>query len=78
MNYKTTITGKPFAEGSLRVYVNGVRLSSSSMMPVAVWDGSSWRNTYVASQNPVAGTFSLNRVLGGTEFIFIDFDESFD
>lgn len=74
VHYKTTISDTPFMEGTLRVYVNGVRLSESS---VNVWTGSAWVPTNIASQDYASGSFSLNRTLGVTEDIRIDFDESF-
>lgn len=75
-SYKTTISDTSFMEGSLRVYVNGVRLSEFPYA-VRVWDGSSWNSTHVSSQNYELGVFSLNRILGANEIVRIDFDESF-
>jgi len=74
--YATTSISTPFAEGTLRVYVNGVRLSGSSV-PVPNSSGSSFLPTYIASESSSDGTFVLNRSLAGSDNIRIDFDEMF-
>lgn len=89
-NYRTTAINTPFRPGSLRVYVNGMRItgdpvkvlnysSSSVTIPnsggIAVFPASAWINTYIASENPSGGTFELNRSLSPSDVIRIDFDE---
>jgi hypothetical protein len=78
-NFLTTSLGTAFVEGSLRVYVNGVRLSGAPTM-VCSWfsSSSSCVETYVEVQDYEAGTFSLNRALSEDDVIIIDFDEIFD
>ena len=88
-NFKTTALSTSFVEGSLRVYVNGVRLSDYAVM-VCSWSSSSssssscasggccFKATYVESQDYEAGTFSLNRAISEDDVITIDFDEIFD
>lgn len=89
-NYRTTSVNTPFKEGSLRVYVNGMRMTSVPVkvlnysaaavtIPnsggISVFPASSWVNTYIASENPTGGTFELNRSLSPSDVIRIDFDE---
>jgi hypothetical protein len=79
-NYKTTSVNTAFKEGSLRVYVNGFRLSSSSSVIVLVGDNplisESWKNLYVQSQSHTQGTFSLSQPINSDSVILIDFDQS--
>lgn len=75
-NFKTTALSTRYEEGSLRVYVNGVRLYSTSV-PVPNPSGSSFTATYVATQSHTEGSFSLNRSLSASDVIRIDFDELF-
>jgi hypothetical protein len=79
--FKTTSLNTPFKEGSLRVYVNGVRISDSSTETVHVLDLSdssgNWVETYIEIQDFKEGTFSLNRPLSVNDVIRIDFDELF-
>lgn len=76
-NFKTTSVDTPYEEGSLRVYVNGVRLYSDGV-PVPNQSASSFTSTYIESESGSSGTFSLNRSLDSTDVIRIDFDETFD
>lgn len=75
--YRTTAVNTPFEEGSLRVYVNGVRLTNS---PVKVLDYSSttpvWVSNYILNQDSAGGTFELNRALSPSDVIRIDFDKA--
>lgn len=75
-NFKTTSYATRYMEGTLRVYVNGVRLFGYSV-PVPNVSASSFTPTLVASENPSNGTFSLNRALSESDVIRIDFDEAF-
>jgi len=78
-NYKTTSVGTAFMTGTLRVYVNGIRLSEDEA--VYVYDGSTgpdgtWTLTYVSASTPASGTFTINRALDPADVIRIDFDQS--
>lgn len=88
--YRTTSVNTPFREGSLKVYVNGIRItkvpvkvlnyaSSAVTIPnsggVSVYPASSWVNTHIISESHLAGTFELNRALSPNDVIRIDFDE---
>lgn len=75
-NFKTTSVNTPYDEGSLRVYVNGVRLYSTSV-PVPNQAGSSFTPTYIASESNADGSFELNRAIDSGDLIRIDFDEIF-
>ena len=75
-NYKTTSLNTEFLEGSLRVYINGIRIGSQSIK-VPDHNGLNWTSTYISSQSSSGGTFSLNRALSSNDVIKIDFDEIF-
>lgn len=75
-NFKTTSLATSYDEGTLRVYVNGVRLFDAA---VAVPDpaGAVFNATYIESESNSGGSFSLNRSLSVADVIRIDFDRSF-
>lgn len=77
-NYKTTSTPTPFIEGSLRIYVNGIKLSENDEVYVYVKsDGPSgdWELlSYIPDAE--AGTFALSRAIDEDDLIVIDFDTS--
>lgn len=76
-NFSVTTLATSYMEGTLRVYVNGVRLYSDPV-PVPNSDASSFVPTSVASENPADGTFSLNRALSESDVVRVDFNESFN
>ena len=77
-NYKTTSLGTAFVSNTLRVYVNGIRLSSDESVRVPdISTASTWTLTYINSETPASGLFSLNRALTASDVIRIDFDQSF-
>ena len=81
-NFKTTPIGTKYREGSLRVYLNGVRLSEVPV-PVPTYAGSSSSSGVSFVQNSVSdeshtdGTFSLGAPMSELDVIRIDFDEIF-
>ena len=83
-NFVTTKTTSlaSFMEGSLRVYVNGVRLSAPTeynltpSVNVPNHDATEWKELYVALQDSETGDFSLNIPITQNDQIFIDFDQS--
>ena len=75
-NYKTTSVSTPYMDGSLRVYVNGVKLSKSAV-PVPNLTGSSFTATYIESESNLQGDFTLNRSISSSDVIRIDFDQAF-
>lgn len=81
-NFKTTTLGTPYMEGSLRVYVNGVRLSGSAIPVPSYGSGSSssslsFVQNGIADENHLDGIFSLMVALSEGDVIRIDFDEQF-
>lgn len=76
-SFKTTSLNTPFVEGSLRVYVNGMRITESPIN-VPSSDYSSSNPTFIEIQSHTEGTFVLNRSLTNEDVIRIDFDESFE
>lgn len=79
INYKSTSVATPFIDGSLRVYVNGIKLSQNDEIYV-----------YTASSGPTGswiltsfttdaenGLFALNRAIDATDIIIVDFDTSY-
>lgn len=77
-NYRTTTTSTPFISGTLRVYVNGIRLTESVgiWVPPASGPNGTWVLTYFVG-SPSAGTFVLNRSLAVADIIRIDFNAEF-
>jgi hypothetical protein len=74
-NFITTLFNTPFMEGSLRVYVNGIRIGETEV-PVPDYDDfSSLTLTKIESYVPENGRFTLNRSLSDNDIILIDFDE---
>lgn len=76
-NFKTTSLGTAYVEGSLRVYINGVRIGSGVRVPVFSGSStpSSWTLFSVISESPEDGEFSLNTAVPiPNNNIRIDFD----
>lgn len=78
-NFLTTSLSTPYIEGSLRVYINGVRLNSENYVPI--FDGSStpssWMLFSVSDEDPENGSFQLNAPMPYPHNnIRIDFDTS--
>jgi hypothetical protein len=75
--WKTTSVATPFIEGSLRVYINGVRISESDSVYVPNFAGppSQWNLTTVTPDHS-EGTFELSREISADDVIRIDFDTS--
>lgn len=75
-NYKTTSVATPFVDGSLRVFINGIRLPETSpgvFIPPSTGPEDTWTKTYFSSDS-TAGTFALNRAITSDDVIRIDFD----
>lgn len=78
-NYKTTVSSTEFIEGSLRVYVNGIRLSENDGVYVysaADGPGEAWTLTSFTGDHE-DGSFALNRAIDPLDTITIDFDISY-
>jgi hypothetical protein len=63
--YKTTSVNTPYKSGTLRVYINGLRLNTTELI-----GGYKYTET-----SPTLGTFTLNKALGTSDVLRIDFDQ---
>lgn len=63
--YKTTSVNTAYKSGSLRVYINGLRLNLTELI-----GGYKYTET-----DPTTGTFTLNKSLGSSDIMRIDFDQ---
>lgn len=75
-NYKTTTLNTVFMSGSLRIHVNGIRISEFEdiFVPDAITDTQSLLKF---TPNAAAGTLVLSRAITDDDAIRIDFDTSF-
>lgn len=80
-NYKTTSVATPYQTGSLRVYVNGIRLSENFLTNVPVWNGTSFNHLPLSYSEGVdvggvviSGLFSLSAAINSSIEIITDFD----
>jgi len=72
-NYQTTSTSTAFVSGSLRVFINGVRIYSDDTVYVPDATVSAWTATSFTPA-PASGTFALNRAITVNDVIRIDFN----
>ena len=80
-NYSVYYGATEFVDGSLSVYINGIRISSDSSAYIYVPDtsteGGDWIFTYF-TPSPTTGAFVLNRAIATTDVIKIDYNLSID
>lgn len=81
INYKTTSVSTPYKAGSLRIYLNGIRLSENATVDVPVWNGTAYVPTaYTYSEDDdvggivTSGLFAMSPAIDEDIVIFIDFD----
>lgn len=81
VNYTTSSIGTPYKAGSLRVYLNGVRISSNTTTNVPIYDGTTYVPTpYSFTEGDdtsgivTDGDFALSAAITSDDVIFIDFD----
>jgi len=81
INYQTTSIATPYKTGSLRVYINGIRLSENFNTNVPVWNGSVFTNISLSYSEGVdvngvvtSGLFSLSSAINPSIMILLDFD----
>jgi len=74
VNYKTTSLSTAFTNGSLRVHINGVRLSESDGIYVPGPTPSSDYTLITYTPDAAAGTFALSTAITADDVIRIDFD----
>lgn len=75
MEYKVNSVATPYLEDSLKVYINGFKLTTTDEVYVPGPDGltSTWYLT-TFTPNYANGTFILNRALDPDDIIYIDYD----
>lgn len=76
-NFQVTSTNTPYIDGSLRVTINGMRLSSEFAVYVPSNPPGTWTLTQF-TPSPTTGTFTLSRKIASTDIITIDFDVALD
>jgi hypothetical protein len=76
MNYKVTSTNTAFIEGSLRIYINGVRIFEDAevYVPGSMVDDPWTLISFTPDHE--AGTFTLSAAITENDVIRIDFDEA--
>lgn len=77
-NYKTTSVSTSFVEGTLVVFINGIRIYkdvSTYVYNNSIGPSGSWLSTSFAS-DPLSGTFVLNRAINSSDIVKIDFNRS--
>jgi hypothetical protein len=78
LTFDVTAVAAQFIEGTLRVFINGVRLSSSfeiyvpGSLTTDVWTLNSF------TEDAANGTFVLTRAITSSDLIFVDFDITLD
>lgn len=77
INYKVTSSATAFISGSLRIFINGVRIFSDDevYVPGAVVDDA-W-TLLKFTDVPASGTFALSAAISEEDIIRIDFDKSY-
>ena len=77
-NYLVNSVATPFIEDSLRVYINGIRLSSSDWVYVPGPDGpdDNWTLTSFTPDH-TSGSFEINRTLDSSDIVRIDYNTTF-
>jgi hypothetical protein len=80
-NYKTTSISTPYQTGSLRVYLNGIRLSQNASVDVPIYNGTDYVPTTYSFTEGVDddgivtdGTFVLSDAITLSDVLVIDFD----
>lgn len=73
--YKVTSTSTPYIEDSLRVYINGIRISKSDSVYYPNSSVTAWiLNSY--TEDFASGRFTLANPIANDDIIQIDFDEA--
>ena len=65
-NFQTSSMGTEYKTGTLRIYINGLRITTS---PKKIG------GFYYGELDPASGTFNLNKTISGSDIIRIDFDQ---
>ena len=67
----------PYVEGSLRVYVNGIRVTSDTngvYVPKSNGPEDDWRLVYFSETDAASGTFTFNRKMEVDDLIKVDYE----
>jgi hypothetical protein len=76
LNYQNSTVATPCVAGTLRVYVNGYRLTTSDTFLVPI--GTTPTPTLLSfTPNETAGTFVLSTAISSADIIRVDFDTAF-
>lgn len=79
INWKTTSSNQAYIDATLRVYINGIRITNDGIyVPSADGPDGTWTLTSIASTTPDEGLFSLNRAITSSDIIRIDFDAAYE
>lgn len=73
-NYSVNVLSTPYMEGSLRVYLNGTRLSETTSVYAPGETPSSTAYFITFTSDYANGTFSLSSAITSSDIIRIDFD----
>lgn len=76
-NYKTTSVSTAFLDGSLRIYINGTKLTATGSVYVPGPTPTSAYTLMTYTYDEDAGTFSLSTPITSSDVIRIDFDAGF-
>jgi len=78
INYKVNTLSTAYVEGSLRIYVNGIRLTETDSVYVPGPSGPSASWALLSyTPNETAGTFQLSRAIDPDDIIRIDYDRAY-
>jgi hypothetical protein len=75
-DYKVNSIATPFVEDSLRIYINGVRLTEGTSVYVPDYSTTPTYTLVTYSSDYASGTFSLDVALTSSDVIRIDYDLS--
>ena len=76
INYKVTSMSTQFVDGSLKVYINGVRIFEDGSVYVPNYSATPTYTLKYFTSSPSTGTFSLNTAITSSDVIRIDFIQS--
>lgn len=75
-NFKVNSLSSPFIEGTLRIYINGNRISENEEIYVPNYNNTEL-NLITFTSDPNNGTFTLSAAIDEQDVIIIDYDQDF-
>jgi hypothetical protein len=75
-NFKINSLSTPFLEDTLRIYINGIRLSEGNEIYVPNYNNTE-SNLIGYTSDYTAGTFELTQAINELDLIVIDYDQDF-